>query len=237
MDLELKAAIGEIKEAAKEATAAATKAEDAARDATSAARAASNGLDELRNIALRNHADTNAKIIAVNRNLGVLWRRVNGSNPPPPDPNIAPTEYASTIGPDGERMPSMPPLDEVATQAQQLASSASLEVAALEGRMISGFSSLERKVMDELKKQSQTLGVGVQGLKWLGTKEGAKTLAVVAAAIFSGYVAVRPAPKAEVQAAQPTPQVVVLSAPPASAVTPTISASAVPSDAGSTATR
>jgi hypothetical protein len=174
MEPELKAAIGEVSAAAKEAAAAAREATEAARDATSAARAASEGLDAVRNIAIKNHQDVTRSILALNRNFGVLWRRVNGSDPPAADPNVAPVEIPPSDAP--------PPLDEVAAQALAKASSATLETEALEARVILGFAKTDTELSDirkELGKQSKAMGLGVRGFKYLTTRAGASVAVAV----------------------------------------------------------
>lgn len=203
MDQDLRAAIEEVKAAAAESTAAAN-------EASAAARVARQGLDELRSIALKNYQDTNRQILALHRNLGVLWRRVHGSDPPPPDPGKAPDEVAGTIelGPDGKpiHVPSVPPLDDRIEHAESMASQASLELASLEGRMINSFAAINA----ELKRQSSVMGVGQAGARWLfGTREGWKVLAMMFAALASAYAAAR----SYVTPAPAPPQVVYVPAP------------------------
>ena len=192
MDADLKSAIGEVTTAAKEASAAAREATEAAKDATSAAKVATEGLNEVRNIAINNHADISKRLGALNRNFGVLWRRVHGSEPPAPDPNLAPVELSVSDAP--------PPLDEMVEQAHEKASSTSLELAALEGRMIAGFSAMG----SELRKQSSAMGLGVRGFQWVGTRDGARTVLAVITLFGAIYAAVRP----HAVPTAPSPQVV-----------------------------
>lgn len=101
--------------------------------------------------------------------LDTLRARIDGSNPPPPN---------------------APPVSRVATLAEERATGAGLELAALEGRVISGFSSLEKK----LAAQDKALGVGRRGLALLVSPPVLRTLPAVIAAVAALAAAVRTAP-------------------------------------------
>jgi hypothetical protein len=157
VEADLREAIDRVTEAATAATEAATAATRAANAATSAANASTAAFQQI-----------SGDLGVLRRDFGVLWRKVNGSDPPPGDAGLAPAEIAGAT-----------PLDELAEAAVTTASSAlaktsetSLEVAALEGRMIAGFSTIAK----ELKAQSASMGVGKRGLAWAMSPAGAKAI-------------------------------------------------------------
>lgn len=174
---DLRSALEHVQASAERATEAALAAEKAADRATLAA---NHAITAIQGLGLQNQT--------LRRDFGVLWRRVHGSDPPPPtgDPHAAPPEVA------GEA-----PLDELvsaahenAARAHEKASSASLELAALEGRVIAGFATLAT----ELRAQSKNMGLHERGLAFLATKEGQRVLlqlfaaaAAISAAISSCY--------------------------------------------------
>lgn len=203
MDSEdLKRAVDEVSSAAREAAEAARASTQAAQLATEAAHAATAGLNEMRSLALAHHEETRRAIATTNRNFGLLWRHVHGSEPPPPTDGSGAME-------DAYQHPSVPPLERIAHEAHARASSSSLELAALEGRVIAGFASLRGEVMGELRRQSSVLGVGAQGVRWLfTTREGFKILAMVVTTVTATYAAVRSHDPGG--AREPRPQVVVV---------------------------
>lgn len=211
MDSEdLKRAVDEVSSAAREAAAAARASTQAAQLATEAAHAATAGLNEMRSLALAHHEETRRAIATTNRNFGLLWRHVHGSEPPPPTDGGA-------MDAEAYQHPSVPPLERIAHEAHARASSSSLELAALEGRVIAGFASLRGEVMGELRRQSSAMAIGAQGVRWLfTTREGFKILAMVVTTVTATYAAVRSHDKERPERA---PQVVVVapSSPSASA--------------------
>jgi hypothetical protein len=197
VDQELKQAIGQVtaaaekaSEAARVSATAAGEAKAAAEQATSAANGATQGLQELRNLTIAQHQTTSRSILALNRNLGVLWKRVHGPSDPPPalDADAAPVEVPIDDSP--------PPLSEQVQEAYDHASGVSMELQALESRVIVGFAASDRrskKLEEEMKKQSDWMGIGLVGLKWVGSREGAKAILTLIAAIGALYAAFRPA--------------------------------------------
>lgn len=181
MEPEMQLAIVEMTTAAKQASEAAQAATTAAQAATTAA----NGAAAAANASTSVVHQIGKEVTAVRRDLAVLWKHVHGSGRPPPlgDPERAPEEVA------GE-----PAIVEQLDELSESASETSLEVAALEGRMIRGFSDLRSAVMTELKEQSKAAGVRDQagrlvtdgGGLWafLRTKQG-RILAATIVASFS----------------------------------------------------
>lgn len=164
MEAEMQAAIATMVQSAEKAANAATAATTAANASTAAANAATAAVHQV-----------SRDVVAIRRDLGILWRKVNGGSTPPTigDPDRAPAEVA------GES-----PLIDRIDAVHGVASEASLEVAALEGRMIAGLAAVESKVMSELRpqtseltKQSETMGVDKDGWAYLlRTKAGRQTL-------------------------------------------------------------
>lgn len=106
------------------------------------------------------------------------------------DPECAPAEEVGEI-----------PLIDRINDATETASEASLEVAALEGRMIAGLAAVETKLMNELRpqstelaKQSEDMGVGKHGLDFWRSKQGRQyaitilTLVVTALGLIGNMV-------------------------------------------------
>lgn len=166
MDAEMQALIAEMRATAEKQAAAATAATTAANAATAAANASTAAVHQV-----------SRDVIALRRDLGTLWRKVNGGSNPPPlgDPDKAPAEYA------GDE-----PLIDLVEQAREHASEASLEVAALEGRMIGALATVKREIMGELKEQSKDLGVGTHGTAWYRSKTGRREAIALLTLIVSG---------------------------------------------------
>lgn len=101
--------------------------------------------------------------------LDTLRARIDGSTPPPPD---------------------APPVATVARSAEERATGAGHELAALEGRMVVGFASLEKK----LTEQDKALGVGRRGAALLLSPPVLRTLPAVIAAVAALVAAMRTAP-------------------------------------------
>lgn len=154
-------------------------------------------------------------MIALRRDLGILWRHVRGgSSPPPGDPSQAPDEIL------GE-----PPIAEQIDNVSETTSQLGLDMAALEGRVIGAIAEVKQHatnaaagvkvdVMRELKTQSSEMGVGQTGLAFLRTKTGRReaigllTLVVTAIGLIASMLRGGNQP-----ASAATPPVVVLTAP------------------------
>lgn len=171
----------DLDQAVAQLTTAATEAAEAARTSGATAARVESSLQALRQIVVDNHqATTNAHAL-LRRDFGVLWRKVNGSTPPPPGGTpSAPPEEAGAV-----------PLADLAEEAHRLGSAASLDLASLEGAVIAGFSEeararkeLREEIMTELQKQSTALGIGVRGLfAFLRTREGRSFVAALATVV------------------------------------------------------
>lgn len=111
-----------------------------------------------------------ARVTVLGEDVAHLKRLVHGSDPPP-DAGAA-------------------PLVEAVGVATRKASSASLETASLEGRMLAGFASLEQR----LAAQDRALGVGRSGLRFLFSPPMLRALPAVIAAIAALAAALRGAP-------------------------------------------
>jgi hypothetical protein len=187
VDYQLEAAIAAMQKAAREQTAATAASTETlvelGRQVKNIGDAARKAHEEGR----KNHATL---ALAVRD----LQRAVHGSDPPPPG-----------------KVPEGLPLDELAEQADRKASDTSLEVSALEGRMIAGFANLSKQTAE----QSRAMGIGAAGARYLfspaGRRDVVKLLALGAALV--GYDQARRAPP------PPTP-IVVSVAPSASSVAP-----------------
>lgn len=134
-------------------------------------------------------------LTALRRDLGILWKHVHSSDRPPPngDPNAAPVEIA------GE--PSL--TDQIENVMADHDS--------LEGRMLAAVATVENRVMGELKKQSNDMGVGESGWSFLRTKTGRReaiailTLVTTAIGLIAALLRGEPA-----HAPPPPPSVVVV---------------------------
>jgi len=162
LDPSLRDAINGVTAAMQDASAAAQAAASSARDATNAVRTVQAALTGLQAATEKNTIDV-ATIAAGLKDAMTRTERIErhafGSEPP--SASIPAT-----------------PLDELAARADTAASRATLEVAALEGRVIAGFAQAEAKqseIAAELAKQSSAMGIGKRGLAWLVSREGIST--------------------------------------------------------------
>lgn len=197
MDKELKDAIEQITVAAKQAT--------------EAARMATNAAQEARDMTARELHSMRGDMSILNGNLGVLWKRVNGSLPPPRGSGemqavtLAMRDKAPVIQ-------ELASLDSGHGELQEKLTGTALEVAALQGTVIALESRVNERfssIDTELQKQSRALGIGVRLGRWLfTTKEGAKALMTTAAMAGALWAAFRPVPPTS--PAPAAPQVVLL---------------------------
>jgi hypothetical protein len=211
VDQEMRTAIAEIVKATEDSRAASMSAATAAQAATTAANAATAAANAT-TAALHG---VNKEQRALRRDFGVLWRKVHGStssSPPPPDgdPERAPAEAHGEPG----------IIDQIET-VEGATSEVSLEMAALEGRMIaavaevkSSVSGVKQAVMAELAQQSKEMGITDRRRsvgEWLGTRSGRReaitmlTLAVTAIGLIVGLL--------RGEAPKPAPSVVVVPVP------------------------
>lgn len=204
MDPELREAIEKVTEASGRAEAAADRAATEAK----ATRTATNAATAATNAATAAVVDLTRKHAVLRRDFGVLWRTVKGSDPPPQgDPGVAPVEIIGG-----------PALDDLAADAHKRASAASLDVAALEGRII-GVASQMTAVRSELAAQSKQMGIGKRGMAWLVSERGAsKVLQILTAigAIIAGVVALAHELRSPPSSASSSPAPPALVLPPAS---------------------
>jgi multidrug efflux pump subunit AcrA (membrane-fusion protein) len=162
--------------AAREATTASREATTAANGATAAANATTSAIGKLQHgqALLRIHVDS-------------LWERTFGEKPPMPGAGIDPTTEAMTRW-------SSPPLVTLASDASDQASSTSLELAALEGRMISGFAGIQQEIrgtiVKELTAQSKAMGLGAKGWDYVLSKEGLRQVIRVTGALAAIVAAI-----------------------------------------------
>jgi len=213
MDPAFRDALGRVTTAIQDASTAAQTAAAAAREATTAVRNVQVALTNLQETTDRNSRDV-ATIAAGLKDAIAKADRIErntfGSDMPPASTSTPPT-----------------PLDEVAARANDTASRAHLEVAALEGRMIAGFASAEQKQVEiaaELAKQSSAMGLGKRGLAWAVSKEGASMVIRIATLLGVAYGAFRLAvAHSEPPTAQAVP-VLVMPAPSSSPLAPDASA-------------
>lgn len=164
-------------------------------------------------------------MVAIRRDLGILWRHVHGSDRPPPngDPERAAIEVAGEL-----------PIREQLESFNDATSNLSLELAALEGRTIAAVSQVEKKVVDtvkaattamrgeimgelrvqtsELKTQSKDMGIE---RKWYETKQG-RTQVLALATLIVGLVGTVAAGvrSAAAPAPAPAPTIIVAPVPP-----------------------
>lgn len=111
--------------------------------------------------------ETNRLVRTQGRELRTLQRYVYGSNPPPPGDESL-TEQARAAF-------------ESASDAEDAAEEAHGDLVDFKASVMRELGEIRR----ELKPQSQALGVGVHGLKWLSTREGRTLTAAIAAALFA----------------------------------------------------
>lgn len=217
MEYDMRTAAEEMRQAALQAAASAAAATTAANASTAAANAATAAVHQV-----------SRDVVAIRRDLGILWKHVKGTSATPTlgDPECAPAEEAGEI-----------PLIDRINDATETASEASLEVAALEGRMIAGLAAVETKLMNELRpqstelaKQSEDMGVGKHGLDFWRSKQGRQyattilTLVVTALGLLAnmtsgctGHAPPAPAPVPTIivaPAATPPPAPLLLPIPP-----------------------
>lgn len=193
----------DLEEAVRQITTVATEATEAARTASSSAARVETGLTSLRSLVVANHEATRQQHLVLRRDFDVLWRKVQGSDPPPGSPDAAPAEEAGAK-----------PVADLAEEALRLGSHADAEVAELHGAVVAGFGAearareaLREEVMTELKKQSTVLGVGVRGLfGFLKTREGRSFAAAMATTIaaLAGILGTYAQVRSHVQAQPPT---------------------------------
>lgn len=143
--------------ASKEATAASiasTAASNKSADELSEARAS---VRELMSKINQQYESTKTRFETLEKNVSEIWRHVRGTSKPPP-PDMSPSAPLDALIVEAKT---------AAVTAEQRSSSTSLELAALEGRMIGGFGTLA----SELKKQSQTMGIGQPWWKFFSKRE------------------------------------------------------------------
>jgi hypothetical protein len=200
-------------EATHESIAAARGAEAAAREAATAANAATAAANAT---TTEVHRLSRGQAI-LRRHVDSLWARVFGGAPVSPpdgvDPSLVPAESWSD-----------PPLAMVVEDAAFKTSSNSLELAALEGRMINGFAAMQKEIREnitsELRAQSREMGLDKRGWNFLLSKAGQRsilrTVAAVGAVVAAvgGIASACRAPSSPAPA--PAPTMIVLPAPPTS---------------------
>ncbi len=186
--MDLTQAVAHLTDAASRATQAAEQTTAALADLRSAVGANTDKLDTLEgrleqnaNTSLQSHEQTRREVARLATRVEALEKTVHGSDPPPPPA-------------DGE--PSPIPLADMAQAASDTASNANLEVASLEGRMIAGFATLEKKLADrdaalagELRKQSNAMGIGRHGIRRLLTPQNRTLLVQIATLAGAAYAA------------------------------------------------
>ena len=228
MDPDLKTAIEQL-------TAAANGASIAANEAKTAAEESRRSVETMTNTVMANHEQTQKEIRRINRNVGTLWKRVNGGSPPPGGSGEM---QAVTVNGNGNTDAATPPLSEQMSDFDSRASSLSLELQALESRVITEMASVKESVKagDEaavaaaneaaslaaatrkdlgkkLDDQSTFMGVNVTGLKWFGTRDGAKAMLGIVAAVGAVWAAVNTGTKSSPSAPSPVPPQVVYVSP------------------------
>jgi hypothetical protein len=110
------------------------------------------------------------RVTVLARDVRELKRAVHGSDPPP--------GY---------------PLTDAVEGAQAKASSASLEAAALEGRMLAALASVDHKieaVARQNAEQSRAQGIGLHGFAYLLSRDGLKQISATTAAVAAIVAAV-----------------------------------------------
>lgn len=135
--------------------------------------------------ALRRDVDDDRK--ATHDRFVAIAQRIDGSIPPPPGT----PPLVKIIG----------DIQTVAAAAKKSASQHDLDVPAMDARLL--------RIERELRAQSNVMGVGKKGLRWLFSARGAKTavsLATLAGALYAAF-------NAAAHASQAPPSVPVLSAP------------------------
>lgn len=143
--------------ASKEATAASLASTAASNKSAEELREARLSVRELMNNIQKQYESTKTRFDKIETNIAEIWRHVRGaSKPPPPDTN--PTAPLDSLIAEAKT---------AAVMADERSSSTKLELAALEGRMIGGFGTLA----SELKKQSQTMGIGQPWWKFFSKRE------------------------------------------------------------------
>lgn len=161
------AATTEARKAVETSTSTSAAAIQAATDAAHVTRTALGAIDAMRGELTSVRED----VAALRNDFAELVKSVHGKSDPPPPVDGAPPLAAVAAGALAK-----------AEQADARASSATLEQASFEGRVLAELA----RVQAELGKQSGAMGLGVRGVKWLvSTKDGratamrAATLAVV----------------------------------------------------------
>lgn len=129
--------------------------------------------------------------------VAAIRARIDGSKPPP----AGGASLVKIIDAFGDRAKAA---DEKATKATASTSVHDLEVPAIQAELLA--------IRGELRKQSQVMGIGKKGLRWLLSTRGLKTavsLATLAGALYAAF-------EAAAHAHQPPPATVILPAPPGS---------------------
>ncbi len=147
---------------------------------------------------LEQHEETRLEFRQMRGHIAKLWRKVNGSDPPPPTQKKGPdgrvieeSPFRSSDRPEGEDEDGEVPLDELAKEGFRMASNADMEIAALRSETMTEFARVAKKI-DKIaavnKEQSDYAGIGKKGRKYLFSREGIKATATLIAAV-TGLVA------------------------------------------------
>lgn len=181
--MDLADAVQKITEAADRSTQAAHESTEAARAAESAARdaaTAANGATAAANATTTEIHKLSRGQAILRRHVDSLWARVFGGAPASPPDGVDPAQVPAEAWSD-------PPL---ALQT----SSNSLELASLEGRMITGFAAMQKEIREnitnELRAQSQAMGIDKRGWNFLLSKAGQHSILRTVAAVGAVIAAI-----------------------------------------------
>lgn len=146
---------------------------------------------EVNDTSVKNHELTRREMGALRRAVWVLWKKVFGSDPPPPGPGEDPS-HSLQLKPEDEALLQRHPkrLDK---PLEHKISSHDMDIAGLHGTVLAVDGKVDKletgllSMQEELKKQSKEMALGRKGKDYLFSKQGMKDVATLMAG-FTGLV-------------------------------------------------